>query len=123
MEGIEFLSLFSHAHEGCRLAVTRHLLSKTCWKAIVEMMAESRIAPVDKGSEGVELDDVVRDLLSVLHLEIVETVFGVPDNVVRAKLGCQLRNEGGPMSVPVWRAEGRVGECRQEPVHSGAPKE
>ena len=56
----------------------------------------------DLGCKVIEVNNVSRDAMAVLHLEVVKLVLGISDRIVRTKGGVELRDEGYPAVHPVW---------------------
>ena len=48
----------------------------------------------------VEVDDVPRDTMAILHLEEVELMLRISDRVVWSEGGLELRDEGDPVVHP-----------------------
>ncbi len=58
-----------------------------------ETVAECQLIPIRARSEFIEINDVLGDLVVVLHGKIAKGCFGVPTEIVRSKMVHELLNE------------------------------
>ena len=64
-------------------------------------MPEDTIVPTSADCEAVEFDILLDNVLVVLHLQIINTVFSIGSGVYGAKLGAEIPDECGPVVHPV----------------------
>ena len=70
-------------------------------KTGIEFMTESGFAVATKlRTETIELDEIVDDALSFLHMKVVELVLGVADRIVGTELAREFREELAPVVHP-----------------------
>ena len=58
------------------------------------------VVPMHMYRELVELNIILDNLLVVLHLQVIDCVFGIGGRVYGAKLGSEGADEGGPVVHP-----------------------
>ena len=56
----------------------------------------------DLGCKVIEVNNVSRDAMAVLHLEVVKLVLSISDQIMRTEDGVELHNEGYPAVHPAW---------------------
>ena len=64
-------------------------------------MPEDAIVPPSADREAVEFDIVLDDVLVVLHLQIIDTVFSIGSGVYGAELGVEIPDKCRPVIHPV----------------------
>ena len=69
-------------------------------------MSEDTVIPAGLNRKTVELNIVLDDMLIILHLQVVNPVFGIGGQINRTKLGTESSDEGGPIVHP---CQGLVG--------------
>ena len=111
-----------HGFESGQLALLSHNIFDLFSEAGLITVMEDGVIPAGLDSKTVELDIVLHDVLIVLHLEIVNSVFRVGSGIDGAKLGMEGTNEGGPIIHPVWSAV-RVEYGQLEILQSSATEE
>jgi len=62
-------------------------------KSIVELLSECGVTPLDLSCKMVEFDEVLGDMLVVMHVEVLDLCFGLPFGVVRSEVGSEFRDE------------------------------
>ena len=77
----------------------------------VVSVSEDTVIPAGLNRETVELNIVLDDMLIILHLQVVNPVFGIGGRIDRTKLGTESSDEGGPIVHPCWGLIG-VQDCR-----------
>jgi len=69
----------------------------------VKQVAEHAISVVlDLGGESVEVYYILRNAVSILHLEVLELMLSISDGVVRSKGTLELSDEVDPAVHPTW---------------------
>ena len=66
----------------------------------VVVVTKDLVIPMSAYCELVELDIILDNLLVVLHLQVIDCVFGIGSRVYGAKLGSEGADEGGPVVHP-----------------------
>ena len=59
-EGMEFM-------EGVGIADMGNFILDVGWKFVIQLLAEGSITPLDMGSEAVDIDEVLHDVLVIMH--------------------------------------------------------
>ena len=85
-EGMEF-------RESIRFADAGDFILDSGWKSAIQLWAEGGIAPLDLGSEAVEVDEVLHDALVVTHAEILKVSLGFAFGVVQSKVIFQFSDK------------------------------
>ena len=70
-----------------------------CQTGVVSV-SEDTVVPAGLNHETVELNIVLDDMLIILHLQVVNPVFGISSQIDRTKLGMEGLDEGGPIVHP-----------------------
>ena len=116
--GIDGLRKGAKAIEGVGLSNTGDLIFDVVGKTTVEDVAECAIAiATDLSGEAIELYDVLIDLLSFLHGQVVQLMFCVPNRIMRTKVGLQF---GDKLSIQMGQELGLEILSRSGSNHSRA---
>ena len=83
---IDLLAQRPESMESQRFADWSNLVFQTIQKSKVEQAVERAISIVlDLGGEAVEVHDVLRNVVRVLHPEVLKLMLGIGDGVVRSE--------------------------------------
>jgi hypothetical protein len=63
-------------------------------------VTENTVVPAGVDSKTVELDVVLDNVLTVLHLQVVDAIFSISGRVDGAELGAESADECGPIGQP-----------------------
>ena len=66
----------------------------------VVSVSEDTVIPASLNRETVELNIVLDNMLIILHLQVVNPVFGIGGRIDWTKLGTESSDEGGPIVHP-----------------------
>ena len=84
-----------------RFAYAAELVLYLVREAIIKIVPEGAISITpDLGHKAIEVNNVSRDMMVILHLEVVKLVFSISDQIVRTEGGMKLCNEGYPAIHP-----------------------
>ena len=64
-------------------------------------ITEHGFIPVSAGGKFVEVDNILGDMVMVLHEEVVESIFGIPTEIVRSEMVCELLNNCWEVMEPI----------------------
>ena len=64
-------------------------------------VTEDAIVPAGLSRKSVEIDVILENPVIVMHLQVVDTVFGISSRVNGAELGTEGSEEGGPVVHPI----------------------
>ena len=78
-EGMEFM-------EGVGFADAGDFVLDAGWKSAIQLLEEGGITPLDSGSEAVEVDEVLHNVLVVTHMKIFKVSLGFAFRVVGCKV-------------------------------------
>ena len=78
-EGTEFV-------KGVRFADAGNLILDAGWKSAIQLLVDGSIASLDIGSEVVEVNKVLHDVLVIMHLEIFKVGLGLTFRIVGSKV-------------------------------------
>ena len=62
-------------------------------KSIVELAAESSIAPIDFGGKLLKADNTFSNFLIIMHFELFEFIFSISFNIERSEVGSEFGYE------------------------------
>ena len=86
-----------------RFAYVAELVFYPVQEAIIKIVLEGAISITpDLGCKAIEVNNVSRDMMAVLHLEVVKLVLGISNQIVRTEGGVELCDEGYPAVHPAW---------------------
>ncbi len=77
-----------------------HIILDASAKPMVEGMVEGIIAVANLGGILIELNHVLHDSVSVVHLEMFEGVLGISDGIKRAEIGWKFVKESSVRVLP-----------------------
>ena len=73
------------------------------WEAIIKIVPEGTISITpDLGCKAIEVNNVSRDVMVVLHLEVVKLVLSISNQIMRTEGGMEFHDEGSPAVHPAW---------------------
>ncbi len=78
-----------------RFSVVSHIIFDVCAKSTVEGMAEGIVAIINLGGILVELNHILHDLISVMHLVMFQGILSISNGIKRAEVGSEFVKEGG----------------------------
>ena len=78
-EGMEFM-------EGVGIADMGNFILDVGWKFVIQLLAEGSITPLDMGSEAVDIDEVLHDVLVIMHAENFKVGLGFTFRVMGSKI-------------------------------------
>jgi len=96
-----------------------NLVFKAVWETGVEQAAECAISVVlDLRGKLVEVYNIPRNAVSILHPEMLKLMFSISNGVVRSKGALELSDKMDPAVHPAWTVSRitRVEEVRFEPL-------
>ena len=86
-----------------RFAYVAGLIFYLVPEAIIKIVPEGTISiTLDLGHKAIEVNNVLRDTMVGLHLEVVKLVLSISDRIVRTKGGMEFHDEGYPAVHPAW---------------------
>ena len=100
MTGIDSVCKKLHGVESGGLRLVTHDVLDSLSKTGVVAMMKNVLVPTSMDGEAVELDVVFDDALIVLHLQVVNGVFGISDRIDGTKLCAKGENERRPIVHP-----------------------
>ena len=71
-------------------------------KSMEELVSESWFIPVSVGSKFVKLNDVMSDVVQVIHGEIAEGGLGITMEIIGSEVVCELLTKGRIIMEPIW---------------------
>ncbi len=86
--------------EVVRLPVMSHIILNACAKSMVESMVKEIVAIANLGGILIELNHVLHDLVSVVHLEMFKGILSISDGIERTKIGSEFIKEGSVRVLP-----------------------
>ena len=78
-EGMEFM-------EGVGIADMGNFILDVGWKFVIQLLAEGSITPLDMGSGAVDIDEVLHDVLVIMHAENFKVGLGFTFRVMGSKI-------------------------------------
>ena len=78
-EGTEFM-------EGVRFANAGNLVLDAGWKSAIQLLVEGGITPLDMGGKVVEVNEVLHDVLVIMHLEVFKVGLGLTLRIVGSEV-------------------------------------
>jgi hypothetical protein len=85
-----------------QLSITGNLVLDTSGESSIEAILESGFSPLGACGESVELHEILRDLLTIVHPEILELGLGCTFRVVRSEGDLQLGYKLLIVREPAW---------------------
>ena len=75
-------------------------------KFVIELAAESSIAPIDFGGKLLKADNIFSNFLIIMHFESFKLIFSIGFNIKKSKVGLEFGDEFvvvvGPGGVGMW---------------------
>ena len=68
----------------------------------VVSVSEDTVIPASLNHEMVELNIVLDNMLIILHLQVVNPIFGISSQIDQTKFGMESSDEGRPIVHPCW---------------------
>ncbi len=93
MSLINLLGLEVHFNEHRRLATIEEFGPDASRESTEEMVMECQLIPIRARSEFIEINNILGDPVVVLHGKIAKGCFGIPTEIVRSEMVCELLNE------------------------------
>ncbi len=101
-----------------------HIILDTCTKSAVESMAKGIVAVANLGGILIELNHILYDSVSIMHLEMFEGIFGISNGVEGTKVGSEFLKECSIGVLPCRRIlRVRAEDIWFKPVESSAREE
>ena len=97
---VDSLHEFPESGKSRGLVVVDHFVLDPLGEAVVSLLEECCLAPVDMGRELHKLDEVCRSLMIFLHTKSFEFCFGFPNGVESAKVGFQFLTKKVKVGAP-----------------------
>ena len=119
--GVDGMSKDLHGFKGGGFAVLTHNVLDAFGKPGIIAVAEDTVIPTSADGKTVELDVILDNVLVVLHLEVVDSVFHISSRINGAELDVEGSEEGGPIVHPVGSIIG-VKDRQLEVLQSGTTK-
>ena len=85
------------------------------------MVSEDTIVPACADHKVVKLNIILDNVLIVLHLQVINTIFSVGGGIYGSKLNSEIPDESGPIIHPVGYFI-RVKECQLETFQGHSPE-
>jgi hypothetical protein len=100
-----------------RFPITGNLVLDTSGESSIEAILESGFSPLGAHGESVELHEILCDLLTIAHPEILELGLGFAFRVIRSEVDLQLGYKLLIVGEPAWLID-RIGfeESGFEPI-------
>ena len=100
--GVDRLGEGTEFGEGVRFADAGDLILDSGWKSAIQLSAEGNVTPLDTSSEVVEVNEVLHDVLVVMHVESLKVNLCFTLRAVWSKVVLQLYNEVKVVIKPGW---------------------
>ena len=85
------------------------------------MVSKNTIVPTSADHEVVELNIVLDNVLVVLHLQVIDTIFSIGSGIYGSKFNVEIPHKSGPVIHPVGYFV-RVEECRLKIFQGCSPE-
>ena len=77
-----------------------HVVLDPARETLIELVPEGGITPLSEKRELIEFNDVSRDPVALFHADHPDTIFRIPNRIVRAEIQSKLLNEQRKIPVP-----------------------
>ena len=91
-----------HGLKSRGFALLAHDIFDSFHQTGVVLVSEDTIIPAGLNCETVKLNIILDDMLIILHLQVVNPIFGIGSWIDQTKLGMESSNEGRPIVYPCW---------------------
>ena len=101
MTGVDVMRKGFHFGECRRLPLLTHNVFNVFGKSGIVAVLEDTFIPAGADSKMVEFDVIFYNMLVIMHLEVIDSVFSVSGGVYRTKLSAESLDKVGPIIKPV----------------------
>ena len=126
MTGIDVMCKGLHFGEWWRLPLLTYNVLNVFSKSRIVAVPEDTFIPAGADSKTVEFDIILYNMLVIVHLEVIDSVFGIGGGVYRTKLSVESLDKIGPIIKPVRNfigvKEGWLKEFQGSPLEIGKHK-
>ena len=110
MMGVDVMCKGFHFGKCQRLPLLTHNVFNTFGESRIVAVPEDTFIPAGVDSETVELDIIFYNMLVIVHLEVINSIFGISGGVYGTKLSVESLDKVGPIIKPV----GNSSESRRD---------
>ena len=101
MMGVDVMHKGFHFGECQRLPLLTHNVFNAFSKSGIVAVPEDTFIPAGADSEMVEFNVIFYNMLVIVHLEVIDSIFGVSGGVYRTELSTEGLDKVGPIIKPV----------------------
>ena len=101
MMGINVMCKGLHLSECWRLPLLTHNVFNAFGKSRIVVVLEDTFIPASADSETVEFDVILYNMLVIMHLEVINSIFGIGSGVYGTELSAESLDKIGPIIRPV----------------------
>ena len=126
MMGVDVMHKGFHFGECQRLPLLTHNVFNAFGKSGIVVVPEDTFIPASADSEMVEFDVILYNMLVIVHLEVIDSVFSIGGEVYRTELSAEGLDKFGPIIKPIGNfigvKEGWLKEFQGSPLEIGKRK-
>ena len=101
MMGIDVMCKGLHFGKCRRLPLLTHNVFNAFGKSGIVAVLEDTFIPAGADSKMVEFDVILYNMLIIMHVEVINSIFGIGSGVYRTKLSAESLDKIGPIIKPV----------------------
>ena len=101
MMGVDVMCKGLHFGECQRLPLLTHNVFNAFGESRIVAVLEDTFIPAGADSKTVEFNVIFYNMLVIMHLEVIDSIFGVSSGVYRTKLSTESLDKVGPIIKPV----------------------
>ena len=100
MTGVDVMRKGFHFGECRRLPLLTHNVFNAFGESGIVVVLEDTFIPAGADSKTVEFDIILHNMLVIMHLEVINSVFGISSGVYGTKLSAESLDKVGPIIKP-----------------------
>ena len=123
MMGVDVMCKGFYFGKCLRLPLLTHNVFNMFCESRIVVVLEDTFIPAGADSKTVEFDIILYNMLVIMHLEVIDSVFGISSGVYGTKLSAESLDKVGPIVKPVGNfigvKEGWLKEFQGSPSEIG----